>query len=318
MSDTISGLHHVTAIAGDPQRNLNFYTGVLGLRLIKLTVNFDDPETYHFYFGNETGNPGTILTFFPIPGAPPGRRGNGQASEVAFNVPPSSFDFWSDRLHTANVHTEHAPDRFGQPVLAFNDPDGLGVELIAAPEADPKLAWQSGPVPLEHAVRGFHSVTIHVEAYERTAELLTNTLGFRLTQHADNRYRYEAGAGGAGATIDVVYLPDGLPGQVSVGSIHHIAWRTPDDASQLRWREKIARLGYNVTPVMDRQYFHSIYFREPGHVLFEIATDTPGFAIDESISALGTNLKLPAQYEEFRAHIEHSLPHLVLPQSTER
>jgi len=316
MSDTLTGLHHITAIAGDPQRTLDFYTQLLGLRLVKLTVNFDDPETYHFYFANGVGSPGTILTFFPIPAAPRGRLGSGQATALAFSVPIAALDFWRIRLAKAHVPTTDEPDRFGDFVLRFPDPDGLPIELVATADAALDLAWADGGLPVEYAVRGFHSVTMQIARPERSVALLTDTLGFRTVHSHDRRTRYAIGAGGPGTIVDIVATPNEPLGQVAAGSIHHIAWRTPDDESQLRWQSTLARLGYQVTPIVDRQYFHSIYFREPGHVLFEIATDPPGFATDESIETLGTALKLPAQYEPIRAELERALPVLTLPGHT--
>lgn len=308
----ISGIHHITAIAGNPQQNVDFYTAVLGLRMVKLTVNFDDPGTYHLYYGNEVGHPGTVLTFFPFRDAPKGRRGTGQATTIAFSIPEGAMGYWIDRFKGHNVPFENPEARFDEEALVFYDPDGLKLELVAYADDD-RLPWEGGPVPPEKAILGFYSVALSEEGYERTAALLTETLGFRATQEHGDRYRYEAGAGGPGAVVDVLCHPTEIPGRVAVGTVHHVAWRTPDDDAQAAWRKTIAALGYNVTPVMDRQYFHSIYFREPGGVLFEIATDPPGFTKDETVAELGSGLKLPPWLEPRRDLIAQALPPLRLP-----
>ena len=308
----IRGIHHITAIASDPQRNLDFYTSVLGLRLVKLTVNFDDPGTYHFYFANEKGLPGTILTFFPWPGARRGRPGNGQVSAVAFSVPPGALGYWEERLRANGDSVSTVHERFGEAVLPLRDPDGLQLELVADDEAPAVAGWDGGPVPAKHSIRGFHHATIWERNYERTARLLTETLGFRPVDGDGVRFRF-ASQQSPGRLVDLVNRPDGQAGSMGAGTVHHIAWRTPDEEQQLGWRRTLFELGYGVTPVKDRQYFHSIYFREPGGVLFEIATDAPGFTLDESVDELGTRLKLPPWLEESRSRIEQSLPDLYLP-----
>ncbi len=312
MGKGILGIHHVTAIAGDPQENLNFYVGFLGLRLVKLTVNFDDPETYHLYFGDGEGRPGSILTFFPWPGAMRGRHGTGQATVVSLSIPKTAIGFWIDRFRAKALTVDGPAERFGAEVLSFRDPDGLRLEFIATD--DPREPWTAGAVPAEFAIRGIHGVTLSEEGFERTAALLARTLGFRAAGQKGNRYRYEAGSGGAGAAIDVECLPDLPPGRIAVGTVHHIAWRTHTDAEQAAWRDDIAGKGYNVTPIIDRRYFRSIYFREPGGVLFEIATDPPGFTVDEPESELGTQLVLPPWLEPRRKDLELRLPPLRLPQ----
>jgi glyoxalase family protein len=309
----IQGIHHITAIAGDPQRTLDFYTAVLGMRLVKLTVNFDDPGTYHFYFGNENGTPGSILTFFPWPDAPRGVVGSRHVTAVTFAVPTESLAYWRSRLSTHGVSVSDTSERFGETVLALNDPDGLPLELVASPQADPASAWKDAPVDREHAICGFHSATLSEEGYEQTARLLTDTMGFSLVGNEGDRFRYQASSGGAAATVDVLCKPAGRAGRLGTGTVHHIAWRTPDEAQQLQWRSELVRLGYNVTPVIDRNYFHSIYYREPGGVLFEIATDPPGFAIDEPQEHLGERLMLPREYESQRPTLERVLPSLILP-----
>jgi len=310
---TITGIHHITAIAGDPQRNLDFYTTVLGLRLVKLTVNFDDPQTYHFYFGNEEGTPGSILTFFPWPGARRGVVGPSQVTAIAFAIPVDSAAYWRSHLSNHGVTVADSPERFGDSVLAVTDPDGLPLELVATSHADAMLAWKDGPIGVDHAIRGFHSATVSEVGYEQTAHLLTDTMGFAHVGSEGNRFRYQAAGGGHGAIVDVLCTPAGRVGQLGTGTVHHIAWRTPDDVQQREWRGELARLGYNVTPVIDRTYFHSIYYREPGGVLFEIATDPPGFAIDEPAAHLGERLMLPQRFEPVRAMLERVLPPVTLP-----
>ena len=315
---TITGIHHVTAIAGDPQRNLDFYTNVLGLRLVKLTVNFDDPGTYHFYFGNEAGAPGSILTFFPWANIRKGVIGAGQVTATTFAVLADSIEYWRRRLSEEGLTPTDNAERFGQRVLAFVDPDGLPLELIATADASPSAAWKGSPVDAAHAICGFHSATLSEEGYEQTARLLQDTMGFDLVGSEGNRFRYKAEGGGVGSIIDVLCTPDARFGRLGAGTVHHIAWRTPDDAQQLSWREDLVTLGYNVSPVMDRTYFHSIYYREPGGILFEIATDPPGFALDEAPDRLGERLMLPAQYESIRPALEERLPKLSLPRDRSR
>jgi glyoxalase family protein len=309
MRKSTAGLHHVTAIAGDPQRNLDFYAGLLGLRLVKRTVNFDDPGTYHFYFGDASGTPGTILTFFPWPGARRGVRGTGEVTATVFAISAASSNYWLDRLKEQNVSTEHLPDRFGEEVIRFADPDGMIIELVVAGVSEGVQAWRDSTVPPEFSLRGFHSVSAALEGYERTARLLTESFGYRLVREAGNRFRFVAGgSAGAGKLIDLVCMPDGRRSNGGAGSVHHIAFRAANDAEQLAWREEFVSLGYNVSPVMDRTYFRSIYFREPGGVLFEIATDLPGFTSDESAQELGAHLSLPPWMEKARAHIQDVLP----------
>ncbi len=312
MSKTIPGIHHVTAIAGDPQRNIDFYATFLGLRLVKLTVNYDDPETYHLYYGDEDGHPGTILTFFPWPGAPLGRKGAGQATTTSFSISRDSVEYWVERLSKRGVSFTGPTDRFGEELISFADPDGLSLEL-AASAGEGRIGRGRGPVPKEHSIRGFFGVTLSEEGYERTSALLTTTLGFRLIKQEGNRYRYASEGGGPGALVDILCQPDARPGVVSVGTVHHVAWRTPDDEQQKLWREDLVRAGSNVTPVIDRKYFHSIYFREPGGVLFEIATDPPGFTVDERKEELGTRLMLPPQLEPFREQLNQALPSVKMP-----
>src|SRR5262245_4817429 len=287
MNSKIPGLHHVTAIASDPQRNLDFYVGLLGLRFVKRTVNFDDPGTYHFYFGDNRGTPGTILTFFPWPGARRGLRGTGQVEATAFALSPDSIAYWLERLKQHHVTAEKTSTRFGEEVIRFLDPDGLLIELIAVVAGVSPAniePWPESPVPAEHMLRGFHSVSAVLEGYERTARLLTETFGYSLIDQSENWFRFaSADDSASGRIIDLLCQPDAAMGRIAAGSVHHIAFRAKDDAEQLQWREHLVDLGYNVTPVMDRDYFRSIYFREPGGVLFEIATEPPGFTVDEKL-----------------------------------
>jgi glyoxalase family protein len=310
---TIHGLHHVTAIAGDPQRNLDFYVGLLGLRLVKRTINFDDPGTYHFYFGDAVGSPGTILTFFPWPAARRGRRGAGEVEATAFAIPPGSVDYWLERLQEYHVSAERVPERFGEDVIRLADTDGMLLELIAAKGVEESRPWIEGPVPAERSICGIHSVSAAVQSHRETATLLTETFGYRLVQEMGNRFRFEApDGGGPGKAIDLTLRPESPPGRLGAGSVHHIAFRVPDQAQHSAWREKLIDLGYEVSPMMDRVYFQSIYFREPGGVLFEIATDPPGFTKDESLDELGTSLRLPPWLEESRPKIEEILPKIVV------
>jgi glyoxalase family protein len=314
MNSNIPGLHHVTAIATDPQRNLDFYVGLLGLRFVKRTVNFDDPGTYHFYFGDRRGSPGTILTFFSWPGARRGSRGTGQVKATAFSISPDSIGFWLERLKRQHVTAERTSPRFGEEVIRLIDPDGLLIELIALSshgQADP---WPDSPVAAQHALRGFHSVSAALEGYERTARLFTESFGYRLVNESGNRFRFVSADDSApGRIVDLLCQPDTAMGRVAAGSVHHIAFRAKDQAEQLQWREHLVDLGYNVTPVIDRTYFHSIYFREPGGVLFEIATEPPGFALDEKLDELGTHLRLPPWMESARSQIEEILPPIRVP-----
>ncbi len=314
MNLSISGLHHVTAIASDPQRTLDFYAGLLGLRFVKRTVNFDDPASYHFYFGDARGTPGTILTFFLWPGARRGIRGTGQIEATAFAIPPNSAGYWLDRFKEHHVPAEKISARFGEEVIRIVDPDGLLIELIASISATGFEPWSDGAVPLEHSLRGFHGVSVSLEGYEQTAKLLTQTFGYQLVEQSSNRFRFVVmGKSGPGRIVDLLCMPDGSTGRVAAGSVHHIAFRARDDEEQLAWRQRLVDLGYNVTPVIDRTYFHSIYFRELGGVLFEIATDPPGFTLDESLKELGENLRLPPWLEPSRSEIEKILPPIKVP-----
>lgn len=312
MEQPIFGIHHVTAIASDPQRNLDFYTEVLGLRLVKRTVNFDDPGAYHLYFGDELGSPGSILTFFAWPMAGRGSPGVGQVEVTSFSIPETSLNYWEQRLLSAGMPAERSGKRFNEDVLTFVDPDGLKLELVAhAQQPSGSRSWKEASVPAQHAIRGFYSVTLCEQGYESTVEVL-ETMGFRKVGEQGNRFRFDVGQGGAGARVDVLCASEASYGNVAVGIVHHVAWRVVDDHSQQSWRKRLVNKHLNVTPVMDRCYFHSIYFREPGGVLFELATDPPGFAIDEPAEKLGDALKLPPWLEPSRKSIEQVLAPLQL------
>lgn len=308
MENKILGIHHITAIAGDAKRNFNFYTKVLGLRFIKRTVNFDDPQTYHFYFGDEEGNPGTILTFFPWGNAVrQGKRGAGMATEIGYAVPEGSLDFWVERFKKYNVIYNKPSEKFGEKYLTFLDPDGLKLELIVPKTPDTRKPYESEEVKAAVATRGFYNTTITLNDIKPTALVLTEIFGYKLIAQEANRYRYATDAVTTANIIDLVELPNEAGGLGAGGTVHHIAFRVKDDATQMEFHDKIEKLGFHITPQIDRNYFHSLYFREPGGVLFEIATDNPGFTVDESLEELGKNLKLPAQYEPRRKQIEEHL-----------
>jgi glyoxalase family protein len=307
-TDRISGIHHITAIASDPQRTLDFYTQVIGLRLVKLTVNFDDPGTYHFYFGDEVGGPGTILTFFPWPHVPQGEIGTGQVTTIAFEVPAQSLDYWSKRLHDRALYIASVEERFGEEVVRFRDPDGLWLELVGVSRGADRPIVASGEIPREHALRGFHSATLS-ERDAAATERLIAFMGFTRIDAAGNRIRYRA-SGRDASIVDIVSEPKTDRGGLGAGIVHHIAFRTPTDEQQERWRRELMPRVREMTPVIDRMYFHSIYFREPGGVLFEIATDPPGFAIDETVDHLGERLMLPPWLERSRVDLERRLPRL--------
>ncbi len=311
MPEPIVGLHHVTAIASDPQRNLDFYTELLGLRLVKRTVNFDDPGTYHFYFGDDAGSPGTILTFFPWPKMGRGSAGVGETSATAFSIPAASLDFWERRLNQAGVPVEREQTRFDSVVLKFADPDGMRLELIGQLVATTTHPPRTSEVPPEHSIVGFFGVTLCEAGFERTAAVLEK-MGFWQAGVEGNRYRFSAPAQALGSHVDVLVQPQLVYGRMGAGSVHHIAFRAPSDEAQLAWREELTGLNLDITPVLDRTYFHSIYFREPGGVLFEIATDSPGFTLDEAIESLGGSLQLPAWYEAKRELLEEVLPSIHL------
>jgi glyoxalase family protein len=315
MNPTLLGIHHVTAVARDPRHNLEFYTRVLGLRCVKRTVDFDELDTYHFYFGDAQGTPGTILTFFPWSNKPAGRLGTGQASACAFTIPETAIGYWQERLSERGVTYYEPVTRFEgtsyeEQVIVFRDEDGLCVELVADRYADGMAMWAEGGVPAEAAVRGLHSVTLAEQDASPTTALLTQTLGFTEIAREDNRTRYATGEGGAGKILDVLHLPNTPKGEIGPGTIHHVALRVQDDTTQQAWRSRLLAAQLDVTDIRDRKYFHSLYFDEPGGVLFEIATDLPGFAVDEPLAELGMRLQLPPWLEPQRDAITRELPSL--------
>lgn len=308
----INGIHHITALASDPQRNLDFYVDVLGLRLVKRTVNFDASDVYHLYYGDEVGQPGTILTFFPFPDAVRGKRGVREISAVAFQVPKNSLEFWVERLSRYGIHVDGPFRRFDDELATFQDPDGMVVELVFSDSQFAYRHWSGSSVPVEFAIRKFHGATLLLGSRKETDDVLQKTLTFRFAGQDGHRFRYLIGQNESEAAIDLL-MDQKLPrARQSAGSVHHIAWRVADEVSQLQWRERLIGAGMHPTEILDRQYFQSIYFREPGGVLFEIATDSPGFAVDEQVEKLGTELKLPPWLEPERLKLERMLPPIEL------
>ncbi|HSX04559.1 MAG TPA: ring-cleaving dioxygenase [Rhabdochlamydiaceae bacterium] len=301
----ITGLHHVTCLSSDPQKNVNFYAGILGLRLVKKTVNYDATEIYHLYFGNEKGSPGTIITFFPYPGIPKGRKGKGQLTVTSFSIPENAIDYWLQRLKKFNVKHQKPAERFDEQFIYFEDFDGLGLELVVN-NKDRRPGFTYGNVPEEFAIKGFYGITLSEECYEKTAELLTDQLDHALLTEKGHHFRFAPNSNPS-SFVDIVCNPETLLGQPGYGTVHHVAFATATDATQLEARKKLEEAGLNVTPVINRNYFHSIYFREPGGVLFEIATIPPGFAIDEPFEHLGESFQVPPWEKENRKKIEAQL-----------
>lgn len=308
MANKITGIHHITAIAGNAKRNVDFYTGALGLRMVKRTVNFDDPGTYHFYYGNEKGAPGTILTFFPWEGIAGGRIGTGMATEIGYSVNKESLAFWAERFRDLNVPQGVTAERMGEMYLPFQDPDGLNISLIASQDADDRQPWSTAEIPAEVGTKGFHSVTLSLREIEPTASILTDIFGYRQEGQEGNRYRFRTDAIPTAAIVDLVEAPNEGRGLNGGGTNHHVAFRVANEEMQMAFREKILSRGLHITPKINRDYFFSVYFREPGGVLFELATDNPGFTVDEPLDQLGEHLKLPVRYEPMRKEIEKSLP----------
>lgn len=307
MSNKITGLHHVTALTSDAQQNVDFYAGILGLRLVKKTINFDAPDVYHLYYGDEEGNPGTILTFFPFQGMIKGRKGKGQLTVTSFSIPGNALDYWTKRLTKFKIPFEHPQERFDDEiVIYFEDFDGLGIELIAN-KTDSRKGFSYGNIPPEFSIKGFYSVTLSEDGYERTAGLLTDQMDHKLAAEKGNRFRFSAN-GQAGGFVDILCSPEASYGTGGSGTVHHVAFATLNDKTQLEFRERLLTRGIvNPTPVIDRQYFHSVYFREPGGILFEAATSDIGFTLDESRDHLGESLKLPPWEEKSRSEIEKLL-----------
>lgn len=304
-------MHHITAIAGNAKRNYDFYTKVLGLRFVKKTVNFDDPGTYHFYFGDEVGSPGTILTFFPWEGITKGKQGSGMATDIGYAVPENSLDFWTDRLKQFNVPITGSGTRLGEQYLSFEDPDGLPLTFIVPSRPDQRKPWETADVKQSVATRGFHSITLSLRSISQTASVLTDIFDYKIVGHEGYRYRYATDAIESAATVDLLEVPELNRSVNAGGTVHHVAFRVKDEETLMQYRQRVIRHGLNITPKIDRNYFFSLYFREPGGVLFELATDNPGFSIDEPVSELGTHLMLPPQYEGNRIEIEKTLPSLV-------
>lgn len=309
MEDSVSGLHHITAIAGDPQQNFDFYTKTIGLRMVKKTVNFDDPQTYHFYYGDQTGTPGSILTFFPWPKVRRGRNGSGMATATGFSVPGSSLKEWLRRFEEMQVEHGEISEKFGEEFLLFKDPDGLHLELVAA-EDDKRKPWITGDISSEIAIRGFHNVSLTVKNAEPTAAVLTEILGYKFLRQEGHVYRFISGSTSNAAIVDIIEIPDAASGINAGGTNHHVAFRVKDEEVLMKFREKVLSKGMDITPKIDRDYFFSLYFREPGGILFELATDNPGFTVDETQENLGSTLKLPKRYEGAREQIEKLLPEL--------
>jgi glyoxalase family protein len=308
----VLGIHHVTCITGDVQKCVDFYVSVLGLRFVKKSINQDMPDTYHIYFADYLGTPGSVMTFFGWPRWPKRRAGSGQVTTVSFAVPHDSLGYWSDRIRKLGVEARRT-SRFDTDVLELSDPDGIQLELVGQAADDRWVPWPDSPVDREHAIRSFHSVTMTVAESEATLQLLVDTMGFRRAGQEVRRTRFETGEGGPHATLDVVEAPEGPEGEESQGSVHHVAWRAKDAQHQTDWRDVLVKAGRNVTPVIDRYYFKSIYFREPGGVLFEIATDGPGFTIDEPAESLGSTLSLPPWFQVRRDRLDQILSPIVVP-----
>ena len=312
------GLHHVTAICGDPQPNIDFWVGLLGLRLVKRTVNFDDPFTWHLYYGDEGGTPGSIMTFFPWPSAGSargrGRPGAGQVVTTMFAIPAGAFDFWIDRLRGAGV-THEVAQRFGERRILLRDTDEIALELVAMERLPRSQWWSEGPIPREHAIAGIHGVALLVNDAAASADVLTRVLGFRAAGVEGERHRFTIGEGESPNVLELIDRPDAERGRMGTGAVHHVAWRVADRGTEESWQQVLMDAGIGVTEVKDRQYFQSIYFNEPGGVIFEIATDPPGFLRDETPESLGTHLKLPPWLESRRAAIAERLPEIGPPRA---
>jgi glyoxalase family protein len=315
LPDNVPGIHHLTSITGDVQKCVDFYVSVLGLRFVKQSVNFDVPDTYHIYFGDRVGTPGTAMTFFGWHHLPWRPAGKGQVTTIAFAVPERSLDFWFGRLRELGVEASRS-ERFDGGVIAVRDPDQIQLELVGQSSDDRWSVWPDSPVAAENQIRGFHSVLLSVAEEEPTARFLTETMGFRETAREGGRVRFETGPGGPNAVLDLLADPAAEAGEEATGTVHHVAWRAFDDSHEKAWRETLVAAGRTVTPVIERKYFRSIYSREPGGVLFEIATDQPGFTVDETEDALGSGLQLPPQHEHRRESLKVNLPPIAVPVTT--
>jgi glyoxalase family protein len=309
----VNGIHHITAFCGDPQRNIDFYSHVLGLRMVKISINQDDPGTYHLYYGDELGRPGSAITFFPWPHARPGRIGHGQTAVTAYSIPAGSVEYWKERL-VARGYAPFGPEsRFSEQVLSLEDPDGLLIELVADQNGDPRPGWTGSDVPAEHAIGGFHSATLWLADLGPSQEILVETLGFRILGDEGSRRRLVVGDGRPGQIVDLIAMPERPRALDGVGVVHHIAWQVEDEAHELEVRSQVMSAGLRPTPVIDRSYFESVYFREPGGVLYELATAGPGFTFDESAEELGSDLMLTPPFQPHREAIRAGLPAITLP-----
>jgi glyoxalase family protein len=311
----IHGIHHITCIAGDPQENLDFYVGLLGMRLVKKSVNQDDPKTYHLFYADAEGRPGTDLTFFPWTGGVPGRKGVGLTVELLLAVPPETLDFWSNRLEQHGVGLGGLETRFGERTLPFRDPHGLEIALVETSDPRSFTPWDGSPVPPDRQIRGLHAARLWQRSLSASADFLTEVMGFEKLDSNDGWHRFGVSGGGSGRQLDIRELPDERRGRWGTGSVHHVAWRVPDEGAELAVRERVAAAGRNPTEVIDRFWFKSVYFLEPGGVLFELATDGPGFTVDEDLNDLGEGLILPPWLEDRRPEIEAALPSLEAPRS---
>jgi glyoxalase family protein len=313
MTNSVHGIHHVTCIAGDPQENLDFYAGLLGMRLVKRSVNQDDPGTYHLFYADRVGNPGTDFTFFPWPQMEPGRLGIGLTTETSFAVPPGSLIYWQERLVKYGVEYGPYESRFGETTLTVKDPHGLQLALVETSDDRQFVPWEDSPVPTEYQLRGMHSVRLWERKLAHTEAILTQRMGFAFLGTENGWHRYSVERGGSGKLIEIKELPEERRGQWGTGSVHHVAWRVKDSEEQMALREGIANAGLRPTPQIDRFWFKSVYFKEPGGVLFELATDGPGFDRDEDMEHLGEQLILPPWLETERREIEAALPSLEMP-----
>ncbi len=316
MKDKILGIHHITAMASDAQRNVDFYVSILGLRFVKKSINQDAPDVYHLYYGDEVGSPGTAMTFFPFGRASRGTRGNGEISRVAFAVPTTSKDFWISHLSKKGISFSKPERKIENDILTFLDPDGMMIEIVFSDKQILKYPWKQGPIPVEHAIRNLFGVTMNLASIEASVAVLNDVLGFHFVSQNSNTLRFLIGEGSDEAAIDIIVNPNIPFARQSAGSVHHIAWRVKDYVAHEEWQHAVADAGLTPTEIIDRFYFHSIYFREPGGILYEIATDTPGFTVDESLEHLGEHLMLPPWYEPYRAKIERALPPIIIPSNS--
>lgn len=313
MNPSVHGIHHVTCFSGDAQENVNFFVGTLGLRLVKRSVNQDAPSIYHLFYADGAGTPGTDITFFPRMGMGPARLGTGLTVEIPFAVPPGSLGYWQDRFEREGVPHEAIATRFGEKTLPFKDPEGLALSLVETDDEREFVPWPESPVPEEHQLRGMHTVRLLVRRLGPSEQLLTSVLGFSRVGDEDGWVRYGVDGGASGALIELKELPNEPRGRWGSGGVHHVAWRARDSEEELALRARVAEAGLNPSPQIDRFWFKSVYFEEPGGVVFEIATDGPGFGVDEDPEHLGETLVLPPWLEPQRRQIEAGLPPLTLP-----